>query len=261
MGLICVLVTEACSAKLASTLTSVCLCVCVREGKQGSPVQLVGWERCGNGGSEEEKEGGGEKVVRREGEVCLSHSGSVGVCLSSPLSHKQQRRSERVLFPSIMYNTLSKLSPIYSSTGWEVPYTLQHRLIRRLFTNKLGEVNTAQKLTCMSKQEAQMRCSDLTGEKTRRKKWHSCRAGSLFLQLWERMRSLLQFLEFLYCMTIPHYEEKTNKGRWSRKNRVLLGENSHNCGRKRWMLIYTMLANNHVNITQSRKSSRAAVMM
>lgn len=62
-------------------------------------------------------EDGGEKVARRKGEVCLSHSGGVGVCLSSPLSHKQQRGSERVLFPSIMYNTPSKVSPIYSSAG------------------------------------------------------------------------------------------------------------------------------------------------
>lgn len=61
--------------------------------------------------------GGREKVARRKGEVCLSHSGSVGVCLSSPLSREQQRGSERVLFPSIMYNTPSKHTPIYSGAG------------------------------------------------------------------------------------------------------------------------------------------------
>lgn len=96
--------------------------------------------------------------MRRKGEVCLSHSGSVGVCLSSPLSHKQQRGSERVLFPSIMYNTPSKLSSIYSRAGLRCAV----HLIRRLFTNKLGEVNTAQKVTCVSERESRLDCSDLT---------------------------------------------------------------------------------------------------
>lgn len=57
----------------------------------------MGREGCGNGGNEEEES---EKVARgREDEVRLSHSGGVGVCLSSPLAHNNNKRgSERVFF-------------------------------------------------------------------------------------------------------------------------------------------------------------------
>lgn len=36
---------------------------------------------------------------------------------------------------------------------------------------------------------------------------------------------------------------------------------THGCGRKAWMFIYRMLANNHVNSARSSERSRAAVMM
>ena len=89
----------------ASTLTSMCVCVCAcvwvcvclrankrarfslwdeRDARIRGSEKREGRERMGERGEE----------VRRQGEMRLSHSGSVGVCLSSPLSHKQQSGSE-----------------------------------------------------------------------------------------------------------------------------------------------------------------------
>lgn len=55
-------------------------------------VLLRRWDER-DAGTEATGEEESEKVARRrEGEVRLSHSGGVGVCLSSPLAHKQQKR-------------------------------------------------------------------------------------------------------------------------------------------------------------------------
>lgn len=72
------------------------------------------------------------------GAVCLSHSGGVGVCLSSPLSHKQQRSSES-FFPPYPFLTLLFIVA-------QVEKHRQHHVIRQLFTNKLRAMNTVQKL-------------------------------------------------------------------------------------------------------------------
>ena len=98
---------------------------------------------------------------------------------------------------------------------------LQRCLIRHLFTIKLNEVNTAQKLICVSKQETQLYCSDLTGEEDREEeeeeeeegeeveKWQ---AESLFFQLWRRRRtSLLHFQGFWFGATVSHHIERRNK--------------------------------------------------